>query len=262
MDDYYQSLGLKPSSNQKEIKRAFRERAKRLHPDIAGSGTRSADQMRLLLEAYQTLSDPELRREYDKRFRKTFERYSFDYRSFLKTRADDPVSQVKLIFYDLLHGWEDEALDIYALLSTAGGFYLDEHMDREDAMDCAFLLAEEYEKREAYAQAFDLYRYCIEMERPKPYFRHFYAEILLRTKELIRLRLPKVLSPPQMLDALAQMIALGLPKKECAGFHKQRADIEFKLGWMDEARRDVECALALDKKMGGIGYLKKWAGIE
>jgi hypothetical protein len=261
VEDFYRILGVTPSSSQKEIKKSFREKAKRLHPDLAGESQETAGLMRILLEAYQTLSDQELRRDYDKRFKKTFERYSFDYRSYLKGR-DDPESAAKLIFYDLLHDWEDEALEAFDRLSERPGFRLEICLDREDAMDCAFLLAEEYEKRERFMDAFGQYRYCIEMERQKAYFRHFYPEILMRTKELIRLRLPKEANPQALLDCLAAMVRLGLPKRETAGFYKQRADIEFKLGRREDARRDVEAALALDKKMPGIQYLKKWTGIE
>lgn len=261
MEDYYRVLGVAPSSSHREIKRAFREKAKLLHPDLAGESAGTARLMQNLLEAYETLSDQALRRDYDKRFKAAFERYSFDYRSYLKGR-NDPESAAKLVFYDLLHGWEDEAIEVYGALASLPGLDLDDCIDREDAMDCAFLLAEEFEKRERYRDAFAQYRYCIEMERKKPYFRHFYPEILMRTKELIRLRLPKEASPQELLDCLEAMIRLGLPKKETAGFHKQRADIEFKLGRMDDARRDVEAALALNRKTPGIQYLKKWTGIE
>jgi curved DNA-binding protein CbpA len=262
MADYYVILGLEPSCSQRDIKRAFREKAKRLHPDVAGSGKDSQEQMRVLLEAYQALSDSELRREYDRRFRKTFERYSFDYRTFLRSRAYDPVSASKLVFYDLLHGWEEEALEVYDRLNASGDFVPDDYMDREDAMDCAFILAEEYEKRERFLEAFGLYRYCIGMERKKPYFRHFYPEILMRIKELIRLRLPRAVGPDQLLDCLAEMIGLGLPKRETAQFHRQRAETEFKLGRLEDARTDLEAALALDRKIPGVQYLKKWTGIE
>lgn len=261
MEDYYRVLGLAPSSSQRDIKKAFREKAKRLHPDLAGESHETARQMRVLLEAYQTLSDQELRREYDKRFRKAFERYSFDYRSYLRQR-NDGESLAKLVFYDLLHGWEDEALDVYGGLAALPGFRLDASLDREDAMDCAFLLAEELEKRERYRDAFVQYRYCLEMERKKAYFRHFYPEILMRTKELIRLRLPKEAEPDELLDCLAAMIELGLPKRETAGFHKQRAEIELKLGRIGEARRDVEAAIGLSKNLPGIRYLRKWTGLE
>lgn len=60
--DYYELLGVGPGASTSEIKSAYRSLAKVMHPDAGGtSGT-----FRALQEAYETLSDPELRAEYDR----------------------------------------------------------------------------------------------------------------------------------------------------------------------------------------------------
>lgn len=59
--DYYAILGVEPTANPTELQAAFLQRAKQCHPDRGGSH----EQMKLLNEAWQILSDPERRREYD-----------------------------------------------------------------------------------------------------------------------------------------------------------------------------------------------------
>lgn len=262
MRNYYELLGLEPSCSQREIKRAFRERAKRLHPDLRGDSPESARAMRELLEAYETLSGPESRRDYDRSCRKIFEDFSFNYRSFLKARPDDFESQAKLIFFDLFHGWEDEALDIFDAYHEKPGFALDRLLDREDAMDGAFLLAEEYEKRNRLREAFGLYRWCVLMERRRPYFKHFFPEIILRLKELVRVGLPRELPDEELIVYLEALIELDFSRKETARFYRHKTELELKLGWLDQARRDLAAAIRLDGRLNGVTALKKATGIE
>ena len=61
---YYALLGVAPRSSQPELKAAFRRRARRLHPDVSGTGDAGA--FRDLNSAYQILSDPDLRADYDR----------------------------------------------------------------------------------------------------------------------------------------------------------------------------------------------------
>ena len=63
--DYYVILGLEPGASPAEIKRAYRRLARRYHPGI-NPGDRAAEVMfGRISEAYDTLSDPERRRQYD-----------------------------------------------------------------------------------------------------------------------------------------------------------------------------------------------------
>lgn len=61
--DYYATLAVTPDADDEELRQAYRRLAWRYHPDRAGP--ESAERMRLLNVAYQTLSDPERRRAYD-----------------------------------------------------------------------------------------------------------------------------------------------------------------------------------------------------
>ena len=61
--DFYEVLQVSPSADSETIQRVYRMLAQRYHPDNAGSGNEEA--FRLVLAAYQALSDPEKRAAYD-----------------------------------------------------------------------------------------------------------------------------------------------------------------------------------------------------
>lgn len=65
--DYYKILGL-PNSNvtTEQIKQAYREQAKKYHPDINTTSNFSEERFKDTNEAYKTLSNTSTRRKYDK----------------------------------------------------------------------------------------------------------------------------------------------------------------------------------------------------
>ncbi|MEE9284688.1 MAG: J domain-containing protein [Dehalococcoidia bacterium] len=64
--DYYGILGISRSASDKEIKKAFRQLARKHHPDV-NPGDRNAEaKFKEINEAYQVLSDPETRKQYDR----------------------------------------------------------------------------------------------------------------------------------------------------------------------------------------------------
>ena len=63
--DYYQILGVEYSVNQEDIEDAYHELARKLHPDITGDKPELTRRYMLVNEAYQVLSKPENRAEYD-----------------------------------------------------------------------------------------------------------------------------------------------------------------------------------------------------
>jgi DnaJ-class molecular chaperone len=62
--DYYSVLGVSRDASDVEIKRAFRELARRHHPDVGPADNGEA--FREINEAYAALSDPEARARYDR----------------------------------------------------------------------------------------------------------------------------------------------------------------------------------------------------
>ena len=63
MRDYYDVLGVSPDAGADEIKRAYRQLARRYHPDISGDDRGGA--FLEVSRAYEVLRDPERRRSYD-----------------------------------------------------------------------------------------------------------------------------------------------------------------------------------------------------
>ena len=63
MSDYYEVLGVSRQASAEEIKKAYRRKARRLHPDIAGPG--HEEEFKEVATAYEVLSDSEKRQMYD-----------------------------------------------------------------------------------------------------------------------------------------------------------------------------------------------------
>src|SRR5579875_4052955 len=63
LENYYAILGVPADADQETIKRAYRQLARRYHPDLAGP--EGATQMKRINRAYDVLSDPEKRQQYD-----------------------------------------------------------------------------------------------------------------------------------------------------------------------------------------------------
>ncbi len=64
--DYYGTLGLARGANDDEIKRAYRSLARVHHPDVAKDKTTAEAKFKEINEAYEVLSDPEKRQNYDR----------------------------------------------------------------------------------------------------------------------------------------------------------------------------------------------------
>lgn len=66
--DYYEFLQISPNAESATIQRVYRFLASRFHPDIPGTG--DAEKFLLLKQAYDVLSDPDRRAQYDATYKK------------------------------------------------------------------------------------------------------------------------------------------------------------------------------------------------
>jgi len=63
--DYYRTLGVGKEANQKEIKKAYYQKAKEHHPDKNKDDKDAEKKFQEIAEAYECLSDPTKRQQYD-----------------------------------------------------------------------------------------------------------------------------------------------------------------------------------------------------
>jgi curved DNA-binding protein CbpA len=176
MNDYYRILGVSQTASQSEIKRAYRKKAKELHPDL--SAKKSAE-FRALVAAYKTLVNDRTRQIFDARFEGVRRAAGnlFDYRAWL-IECNDERSRSRLIVFDLLHEREDEAVREYKkILAENPAFTLGRWFTREEYMDYGFILAEELAARKEFVQACALLEKIILMEKTFSFFRLFFEDV-------------------------------------------------------------------------------------
>lgn len=63
--DYYEVLGVSRDVSESELKKAFRNLARELHPDVNDHDPAAEEKFKEAAEAYEVLSDPEKRQTYD-----------------------------------------------------------------------------------------------------------------------------------------------------------------------------------------------------
>lgn len=64
--DYYTILGVDRDATPESIKKAYRRRAMKVHPDVAPNDAEAAEKFKELSEAYEVLSDPNKRAIFDR----------------------------------------------------------------------------------------------------------------------------------------------------------------------------------------------------
>ena len=64
--DYYKILGVDKIIPQKDVRAAYRKRAKQFHPDLHPNDPKAKAKFQALSEAYEVIGDPDKRAKYDK----------------------------------------------------------------------------------------------------------------------------------------------------------------------------------------------------
>ncbi len=262
MQDYYKILGVSPKASAAEIKRAFRAKVKTLHPDLSSSSN-DAEEFHVLMAAYELLSDAHQRSIFDTSYA-AYNRYttsrksehSFNYREWLSQRMDEE-SRCKLVIFDLMHLREDDAVAEYKKLNTeSASFSLSKWFTREDFMDYGFILAEELVLRQEYYDAVMLLEQIITMEYSYAYFKHFFPEVMLFTKDILRRRIAGYIPDELAIDAYERALDLQFGKKEDAFFLLKMAECYLRLGDIHTAQICVTEARKMDSTLHIPKFLK------
>jgi curved DNA-binding protein len=86
--DYYKILGITLSATASDISKAFKQAARRHHPDLNPGRNEAEERFKEINEAYEILSDPLKKRDYDRRYGDLFGRHMPDPASAPPPAAD------------------------------------------------------------------------------------------------------------------------------------------------------------------------------
>ncbi|MCH5293573.1 MAG: DnaJ domain-containing protein [Treponema sp.] len=234
MRDYYKILGVRQNATLAEIKRAYREKAKILHPDVAGTSERQ-ELFNEVTQAYRVLSDSRQRSIFNESFfmrggaGRSGER-EFNYYEWLSNRTDDE-SRAKLIFYTLMHHREDEAVaEFKRMQMSRTDFSLKKWFTREDFMDYGYILAEELCIRAEYYDAMILLEQIIQTEHSYHYFYIFFPEVVSFTLNILHRNIDGVIADELAIDVYERALELRFGDKEDAFFLRKMGDEYKRLG--------------------------------
>ncbi len=253
MIDCYKVLGINRNATAAEIKKAYRLKAKLLHPDALK--TSSSEKFQELVKAYEILSDVRQRSLFDESFytSNAFRRNtksSFDYYTWLSERTDQE-SRAKLIVFDLMHNREDEAVEEFKRMCMNHiDFSLKKWFTREDFMDYGYILAEELALRSEFYDALLLLEQIIRMEYSYSYFRLFFPEVMDFTLSLLKRKVTGVINDELALDIFERALDLGFSNKDDEFFLHQMAFLYRKMG-------DSRTALICEEEALKISSSKK-----
>ncbi len=127
MKNFYKILGVSEDASEKQIKLAFRKLAKEYHPDKNPGDDRAEKKFKECSEAYDILSDPQKKREYDRALHEPpnpFSGFGFDFSSMFgdfgdifsgrhrsppRPRENDDLGiRIDLAFWEAVNGCKKE----------------------------------------------------------------------------------------------------------------------------------------------------------
>ena len=241
MIDCYKILGVRQNATLSEIKKAFREKVKVLHPDVAGEVS-DTKEFNAVVQAYRVLSDARQRNIFDESFfwknkEKRKPKESFDYYKWLSERTD-AESRAKLIIYTLMHHKEDEAVrEFKRMMMSDISFSLKDWFTREDFMDFGYILAEELVIRGEYYDAIILLEQIIKMDYSYTYFNLFFPEVLDFTINILKNNIDSVISDELAIDVYERALELNLGSSNDKFFLKKMSEEYRRIG--DDATADI-----------------------
>lgn len=138
MGDYYGILGVSHSATESEIKTAFRNIAKKCHPDVNGGNKDLTEKFRKAAEAYEVLNDRNSRLAYDEYWSRkssgdnTSDYFNEDYMDDVQREAQRTEAHIHAMFESLKDSRKEAVVSIFiglgciaaGLIITLGSMWL------------------------------------------------------------------------------------------------------------------------------------------
>ena len=279
--DYYACLKLDRDATTADIKKAFRNLAKRYHPD-KNPEPAAARRFRRIWRAYNVLRDAKQKRAYDKTLLAAEGAVAnHAYGASRHPHAAEPaVKTVDRLFQALLQHHYETGIALYEQLlqhfekkghKKGQGVTLDAVLSYEESRDCEFLVAEAYEKvwvekracsedvgiaedrppRYYCERAMAMYESLLAAETQRPCFRHFTREVKDRLKMLYLACYKDCTARNDNAVLLGKVQALHLPKRETAWIYKKIAECYVEINQLPEAREVLQLAFEIHPRLAG-----------
>ena len=252
--DYYEILDVAAHATQEQIRSSFRRKVMEHHPDRNPHAKEQSEaEVRVVIEAYRILSDPEQRLAHDRRMGSGAPVETDAFGDRLRSRTHDPGAQSRLVLHELLEGNGPRAVEIYESLQRDYVYFdLLPYLSLKDYLDCKFLLAEEYERQGNLRVALEMYKevYKEELELPRLCF--FFDEVKIRLRNLYCRNLVRGVAPEVALGYYCEALeGVELSKADKALICKRMADCYYRLGDLESARAALREAFHHHPKLKG-----------
>ena len=119
--DYFKVLGISRNATDKEIKSAFRNLARKFHPDLHPHDEKAESRFKQINEAYEILSDQEKKKSYEEYLRYWFnnkDKKSRDFDGDNNGKTFDEYLNFDDFLSDLLDRFSEVGQEIYSNLSS------------------------------------------------------------------------------------------------------------------------------------------------
>ena len=264
MIDHYKTLGLDVDATAEQVRKVFRELAKKYHPDLNAHRKQWANgQIKRLIDANRILSNARLREVYDRKRGLLYERQKAKLGAQHRPHIRRTLTQAEHILECLLSGRAKKAMADYERLTRSkDGFELSDHLELRDWVDAKFLIAEEYERLGQYTKALELYESLYHHDRARTRYSHFTHEVRDRILRLCCRKLAPSLEPTEAAQCFTRALSLDLTRAKKAFLHKKLAECHLAVGDTNAARRQLAIAFELKPNLKGATKICSRLGFD